>query len=150
MLLALHLLPRLRALPLVAGGLVAILGLAVLAGWLTGNAAWVQVQPDLAPVQGNSAVGFLLCGIALVGLYLGWRRLPELLGASVAVLAALTLSQYLLGIDLGIDQALFEHSITVHTSPPGRMAPNAAGPWRHARRSAISARRSRLAERSLQ
>ncbi|NIO84302.1 MAG: PAS domain-containing sensor histidine kinase, partial [Candidatus Aminicenantes bacterium] len=38
----------------------------------------------------------------------------------------LTLSQYISGTELGIDQLLMEHYITVETSHPGRMAPNTA------------------------
>lgn len=122
----LRLKPCLYLLPRIAGVVVIVLGVSVLAGWLTENAALVQVRPDQAPVQGNVAVGFLFCGIALLGVHLNWRRLPNLLGAGVALFAALTLSQYLLNVDLGIDQWLFDHTITTHTSHPGRMAPNTA------------------------
>lgn len=47
-------------------------------------------------------------------------------GVLVLFIGALTLAEYIFGIEPGIDQLLMEHYITVKTSHPGRMAPNTA------------------------
>ncbi|MEA3642945.1 MAG: ATP-binding protein [Lamprobacter sp.] len=77
-------------------------------------------------MQYNTALGFVLSGVGLWAC--GGQRgsLVLVVGFLVSLIAALTLSQYALGIDLGIDQLLMAHEIRVGTSHPGRMAPNTA------------------------
>ena len=53
-------------------------------------------------------------------------RLAAACGTIVAAIGLLTLIEYIFGVDLGIDQFLMKHYITVKTSHPGRMAPNTA------------------------
>ncbi len=48
------------------------------------------------------------------------------LAISVAGGVSVALFEYIKGVDLGIDQLLMQHYITVLTSHPGRMAPNTA------------------------
>lgn len=109
-----------------SGVLVLMLGAVVLFGWHTANNALVQVHPGFAPMQYNTALAFLLCGGGLIGLSSNIRIISTVCGALVFTIGAATLSQYIFGIDLGIDQASMEHNITVQTSHPGRMAPNTA------------------------
>lgn len=101
------------------------LGTLVAVGWDTGNAALVQVHPSLVPMQYNTALGFALCGLALVAAP-RFRRLALACAAIAALLGALTLIEYVAGVDLGIDELFRRHSITVKTSRPGRMAPGTA------------------------
>jgi len=110
-------------LPGVASGM---LGLLVLAGWHTHNTTLVQVHSAFVPMQYNTALGFLLCGTGLLAVAVGWWRTTTLCGGIAAIIGCLTLIEYTVGIDLGIDQFLMEHYITVETSHPGRMAPNTA------------------------
>lgn len=103
----------------------AALGLAVLAGWLFHVPALVQLRRTWVPMQANTAV----CLVVLAGAVATHRRWPDAaaaLGGAAATLAAVTLVQYVSGLDFGIDEALFEHEITTLTSHPGRMAPNTA------------------------
>lgn len=111
---------------LTASGFCVGLGVLVLVGWHIRNATLVQVLPDLVPMQYNTALGFLLFGVGLIALMRGRRRLSALAGALVATVGVLTLAEYIFALDLGIDQLLMEHYITVQTSSPGRMAPNTA------------------------
>jgi hypothetical protein len=60
------------SLALAAGTL--LLGLVVLFGWHTGNRTLVQVLPQFVPMQYNTALGFVFCGAALLGLALGRPR----------------------------------------------------------------------------
>ena len=109
-----------------AGGIATALGLAGLVGWYTGSAILVQFAPTLAPMQYNSALSFLLSGAGILALTWGRSRLGLACGMAVAAIGSLTLAQYLLGIDLGIDQLFMRAYITVQTSEPGRMGPNTA------------------------
>ncbi len=109
-----------------AGGLVVVLGLLVMTGWLTDSSLLVQLQSQLVPMQFNTALAFVLCGMGLLFLIRNRPQLARLLGGLSAGLALITLLQYLLGVDLGIDQILIEPDITTKTAHPGRMAPSTA------------------------
>ncbi|HEX2278557.1 MAG TPA: GAF domain-containing protein [Candidatus Tectomicrobia bacterium] len=111
---------------LAAGGIATALGLAGLVGWYTGSVLLVQFAPTLAPMQYNSALSFMLSGAGLLALTIGRSRLGLACGIVVAAIGSLTLVEYLLGIDLGIDQLFMRAYITVQTSEPGRMGPNTA------------------------
>ncbi len=111
---------------LAAGGLAAALGLTVIVGWYLRSPTLVQVLPSLAPMQYNTALGFLSCGLGLASLGLGHRSAATAFGAAGGLLGFVTLLQYLVGGDFGIDRLLMEPFTTVKTSHPGRMAPNTA------------------------
>lgn len=109
-----------------AGSLSALLGLTVLIGWYSHNLTLIQVQPAFVPMQYNTALGFLVSGIGMIAMALQTPRLAQVGGALAVLIGTLTLVEYVLGHDLGIDQLLMEHYVTVQTSNPGRMAPNTA------------------------
>src|ERR1700677_67180 len=96
----------------------------VVAGWIFHSAVLIQLRPMLAPMQFNTALCFLLTGMALA--VWGWgrdlRTIP-ILGGCVATIAGLTMAEYLFHADLGIDQLLFRCYITTETSNAGRMSP---------------------------
>ena len=102
------------------------LGLIVVYGWHTENHTLVQVLPTFVPMQYNTALGFILSGSALLLIVSGWGRAASIAGLLTFLVGGLTLTQYLVGINLGIDELFMEHDITVKTSNPGRMAPNTA------------------------
>jgi hypothetical protein len=72
------------------GGLAGALGLLVIAGWHTHNLTLIQVLPGLAAMQFNTALGFVLSGMALVGAIGSRVRLPFACGAIVALVGLLT------------------------------------------------------------
>ncbi|CAA7626065.1 PAS domain S-box protein [Magnetospirillum sp. SS-4] len=111
---------------MVSGILAAALGLGVMVGWHARLASLIQVLPGLVPMQYNTALGFLLAGAGLVALATGRNRWSPGFGAPVALIGGLTLIQYLLALDLGIDEILMTHYVSVDTSHRGRMAPNTA------------------------
>ncbi len=117
---------RLNLLVMVEGGFSAALGLLVLVGWHTENVTLIQVLPAFVPMQYNTALGFLIGGLGLLATVYVRPRLIAACGATIGAVGLLTLIEYILGIDLGIDEFLMEHYITVETSHPGRMAPNTA------------------------
>lgn len=109
-----------------SGASVAALGGLVVAGWLTVAVALIQVLPGFPPMQYNTALGFMICGAALLAAALDLRRPTALLGGLAAVIGLATLLQHLLETDLGIDQLLVETYILTGVADPGRMGPNSA------------------------
>ncbi len=106
-------------LPLAMGGLAII-------GWYTRSPCLVQLHPRFVPMQFNTALSFLICGISLLLLSVSETQGVTMASSIVLIVGALTLFQYLTQIDCRIDQLFLKHYITVGTSHPGRMAPNTA------------------------
>ncbi|HLM45012.1 MAG TPA: hypothetical protein VK458_14155, partial [Myxococcaceae bacterium] len=105
------------------GGLVLLLGLVVLLAWVLDLPMLQSLRPGLPTMKANTALGFVLSGVALV--LVGLRRSsPAVRWAAftsavlVTLLGGLTLAQYLFDVELGIDQLL--------VTKPGRMPPNSA------------------------
>jgi PAS domain S-box-containing protein len=109
-----------------SGASVAALGGLVVAGWLTVAVALIQVLPGLPPMQYNTALGFMICGAALLAAALELRRPTALLGGLAAVIGLASAGQYIFNADLGIDDLLVETYILTGVTHPGRMAPNSA------------------------
>lgn len=109
-----------------SGASVAALGGLVVAGWLTVAVALIQVVPGFPPMQYNTALGFMICGAALLAAALELRRPTALLGGLAAVIGLATLGECLFRADLGIDDLLVETYVLTGVSNPGRMAPNSA------------------------
>ena len=116
----------LKVLIICIGSLCAILGLLVLIGWYTNTVQLIQILPIFVPMQYNTALGFLLAGTGLLAVFKNKEALGKIIFSIVGLIGLLTLFEYLLGINLGIDELLMKHHITVETSHPGRMAPNTA------------------------
>jgi len=116
----------LRVTAIGAGALTTVLGLVVIVGWQTNNVTLVQVLPTFVPMQYNTALGFVLCGVGLLAVIFGKKRLAVVAGGLAAAIGIATLLQYIFGLNFGIDQFFHDHDITVKTSHPGRMAPNTA------------------------
>ena len=104
----------------------AVIGLLAIAGCILDIGPLKRVLPWLAAMKFNTAFGLALAGAAL-----WWRRrvpLRPALGAVVALIGALSLVEYLAGLDLGIDQLLIRDVVASPEAafPPGRMAPSTA------------------------
>jgi PAS domain S-box-containing protein len=114
----------------VAGCCVAAVGLLVLAGWGLDIAILKGPFPGLVQMKADTAIGFIALGMAVVfttGEPSVSRRHVARALASVAILiGAITLSEYVLDRNLGVDQLLFRDLSGVHTSDPGRLAPQTA------------------------
>jgi PAS domain S-box-containing protein len=109
-----------------SGASVAVLGGLVVAGWLTVAVALIQVLPGLPPMQYNTALGFMICGAALLAATLDLRRPTALLGGLGASIGVATLLENLLHSNFGIDDILIETYVLTGVPDPGRMAPNSA------------------------
>jgi hypothetical protein len=115
-----------RVFVLLAGLIPIALGLTVIIGWHAHLPILIQINPTFAPMQYNTALCTLLLGVALCTFVFGKTRKAQMLGTFAAVLSGLTLFEYLLNINLGIDQLFFKAYIITGTSSVGRMSPIAA------------------------
>jgi len=117
----LHTVPGAAAATLMVGGSL------VLMGWTFDIDPVKHVLPGLPTMKANTAVGFLLMGIAL------WcsrdpaaplsRRAMACVSVTASI-AAVTSLEHLTGWDAGIDQFLFQETVSEPGSgSPGRMAP---------------------------
>jgi len=107
----------------IAAMITALLGIAVIVGWYLHMPALVQIYGSMAPMQLNAALCFLLSGLAIGSACYDKYKPALALGIITFVTAYLTLTQYLLGVNLGIDEIFLEHYIFTDTSHPGRMSP---------------------------
>src|SRR5690349_24861283 len=89
-----------------SGASVAALGGLVVAGWLTVAVALIQVLPGFPPMQYNTALGFMICGAALLAAVRDLRRPTALLAGLSTGMGSMTLCESLLPLDLGIDDWL--------------------------------------------
>jgi signal transduction histidine kinase/CheY-like chemotaxis protein len=103
-----------------------LLGFVVLVGWAVHSLFLVQIAPNLAPMQRNTAASFILAGIALLGVVLNKSRLTLLCSVITAPLAAATFLEFLFHLNFGIDELLGVTYIATRVPGPGRMAPTTA------------------------
>ncbi len=97
-----------RASPATCGGLAALLGAVVLLGWYTHDRALIQVRPAFVPMQYNTALCFVLCGIGMLLLH-HRPSVATLCGVLTTSIGLLTLAQYLFGTERGLDQLFMKH-----------------------------------------
>ena len=114
--------------------LVSLFGAVMLAGWVFDIELLKWAPQSMVRMKANAAFAFLLSGFSLwfsapgeESSTWGKERIGQALAFLVALLGLLTLSEYVFGWDLGIDQLLAREAPgAFKTSSPGRMAPNAA------------------------
>ncbi len=111
---------------------VSLIGLVALAGWIFNIESLKSVLPGLVTMKANTAMGFILSGISINFLAAGPDNRIKM-GVSmvtaglVFLIGAATAYEYILSMDLGIDQLFFMESAgAVGTLDPGRMAPTTA------------------------
>ncbi|WP_119068097.1 sensor histidine kinase [Aggregatilinea lenta] len=104
-----------------------IVGVLALAGWTLDVDTLKSVVPGWATMKVNTALCFVLIGGALWLLQGSTRRssrLARLCAASAAIIGLASLGEYLLNVNLGIDELLFKDLAQSSTSlaAPGRMS----------------------------
>lgn len=103
------------------------LGSTSLLGWIFGAPLLTSVLPGFATMKVNAALSFILAGASLA-LQIEpstsrKARSGRVCALVVAAVGALTLAEYIWGVDVGIDQLLIRVPAELQTSSPGRMAP---------------------------
>lgn len=109
-----------------------IVGGVVVAGWMGDIEILKSVLPHLVAMKANTALTIMLSGISLwilgVDMAKSWKSvLPAALAIAIFLVGSLSILEYVLKKDFGIDQLLFTESTgALETSFPGRMAPTTA------------------------
>jgi len=117
---------RMHSFILVTGATSVALAFLIVVGWYTGTTSLVRVLPTSAPMQFDTTLAFLLCGLGLLS-HLDHRTyLAATCSIAVCLIALLTIGQYLFGVNLGLGQLMMEARIAVKTSYLGRMPPDTA------------------------
>ena len=113
--------PSLKVFPVVVGVITAIMGIMVLVGWVLDVPTLKSVLPGAATMKVNTSLGILLLGSPESNQYgvtaggrASWRRRRQVM------LGMVTLMEYFLAWDAGIDQMLFKDPQTVADAYPGR------------------------------
>ena len=112
------------------GAAAAAIGFTALVGWVAGIGVLKSVLAEHVEIKPNAAVGIVLLGLALAlpTEDRAWARRGSITLALLAAALGLgTLLQDAIGVDFGIDQALFtEAPNAIGTATPGRMAASSA------------------------
>ena len=101
------------------------IGTLVLLGWIFDIPTLKSVLPGMVTMRFNAAICFILIGFSFL-LLQRMRQLAVGIALFVAALAGLTLSQDVMGWNLGIDNIFFAPPQALQDVHPGRMAPIAA------------------------
>lgn len=114
-------------LPLAIGVFVSLVALVIICEWTFGIKIVARLSPTDSSMKINSAIVFFLFGLSLIlhqSRKIVVRVIVKFLIGSGMMIAALTLSQYVFGFNLGIDELVFKDNPNADiTSSPGRMSP---------------------------
>lgn len=126
------LISKLKLFAKIASIVVIIIAIIVLCGWMLNVPILKSFLPGFISMKTNAAIAFLLGGISL---YL-WmiensdykiKRIAQICAFILFLIGLFTLLEYLLNINLGIDQLFFKESLpSSDTFYPNRMAPISA------------------------
>lgn len=111
---------------LIAGSTSVTIGAAIMTLWLMKPVDLAESVPIVFAMQFNTALCFLLCGVAV--LLLRARRFKVAMALTIPVLAfsIAMLIQNVFLVDLSIDTFLIDPFVSIGRLPPGRMPPNVA------------------------
>ncbi len=123
---------RLKTFSEFTGILIVIIGVLVLVGWAFNISILKSPGPGFSTIKSNVGLAFIFIGFSL------WlqqthrinqnnKRIAQILALATALIGLLTLMEYLLGVNIGLDQILFKEAAgALNTSSPNRMAFSAA------------------------
>ena len=121
---------RAQMLSRMAGCAVALVALLVLIGWVIDIRLLTSGVPGWATMKGNTALALFLAGVSLVLASSPHSRWVRVVGATCAATAALvgllTVGEYIVGRNLGIDELFLHDDFPAAGFPAGRMSPASA------------------------
>jgi|GEM_PF-3257187 len=107
-------------------------GLIVIAGWVFNLTALTSFVPSSTSMKGNTALGFILSGVAFVILFKDSfgglnKKTAQFLSLILFTIGILTLAEYIFNQDFGIDQLFYSVDDKVFlNASSGRMSANTA------------------------
>ena len=120
-----HLVPGIKSFSKYMGFAVSLIGVLVISAWLFGPENLNNAFVELTSMEANTAIAFIAAGLAL------WLRdstKPKLqsaalvFGAITGLIGLLTLGEYMLGRNFGIDELIFKDLGSSGVLHPGRMS----------------------------
>lgn len=112
---------------LIVGCAVSFVALIIISEWTLGVKIIANFSPTDSSMKFNTSVIFLMFGLSLIFHQLknaNFHRVAAAMTIFGMIVAALTLSQYMTGVNLGIDEIIFRDNPSPDiTSSPGRMSP---------------------------
>jgi signal transduction histidine kinase/DNA-binding response OmpR family regulator len=103
-----------------------VIAITVICGWYLQNQDMVRFLPFSAPQKFNVALCTLLAALGLASHNNNKPNFAAICSLGCFLIAGLTLLQYFIGKDLGIDQFFYKQYMTSRSQFVGRMAPNTA------------------------
>jgi signal transduction histidine kinase/ActR/RegA family two-component response regulator len=105
-----------------AGSLTALLGLAVVGGWILGIERVTSVIPGLDPMAFSTAIAFAVLGVSLLAFARGWPRVASAAALLVVTYGIVTLAQHAFDQPYRFDPLLLAPTLS---QSAGRASPNA-------------------------
>lgn len=109
---------------LVSGVVVFALGLVVIIGWHLQMPVLFQMRADIVPMAYNTALTYVICGLALLTARGPLRIFSILCSTVIGIFSGYIGLQYAAETSFGIDGLFMEPYIQARSAHPGRMAPN--------------------------
>ena len=113
-------------LPKIFVSLTMIISLTVIYGWITHDISLVKLGPRLPPMVFNTGLFFLLYSFNLIIDRSKHFTLLSIMNTILMVFSFLTILEYALNVNFGIDELFFKDNFLVDLTHPGRMGPNTA------------------------
>ena len=109
-----------------SGAFVALAGVAVLAGWMTGEPILLGLRSNYIPMAPNTALAFIVLGVALIVLpasRLGGRVIAACGAGLVGFVGLLRFFEYAAGREFAVDEWFFHfHREQLGLAPIGKMS----------------------------
>jgi diguanylate cyclase (GGDEF)-like protein len=106
--------------------IVGLTAIVVLLGWFIQSPELVQIRPQYSTMKFNTALCLLLIPIALMAIEKGHSLWATFLAGLAFVLPAAILTEYIFGVDFGIDELVVKSFVATKVQHAGRMSPNTA------------------------
>jgi len=116
---------NIKLLILALGGFTCLIGFLVIIGWFFHLPVLIKISPAFNSLKFNTALGLFLGGFGIIFIH-HQRIIVWASGILLMVLGTMTLWQYLMGSNIGIDQFFIRDYLTSTSQFPGRMAPQSA------------------------
>jgi signal transduction histidine kinase len=119
---------------LILGCLTLAIGVSVIFGWIAEIDVLKRALTDRVSMKANTAIGFILMGVALVFMSLTKRKLltskyymiARLCAGLAGLIGFFTGIEFIFGLDFHIDQLIFNEDSMASSIIPGRMSPTSA------------------------
>lgn len=102
--------------------LALLIGVTVAIGWCAHLSYLIQLKESYTPMQFNTALCFILSSISLLAVLFESKKISLLFILPLFIVCGLTLFDYLMGTNSGIDTFFMNPFLITDKSQPGRMA----------------------------